>query len=367
MIYLDYAATSLKRKDVLAEIFSNIEILDGNSSSMHSVGRLANKYLEDAREKIAKAINASAKNIIFTSGASEANNTVIKNFDNEDFEIITTNIEHKSILESLEIIKSNVIYLKANEIGFISLRDLKEKITEKTKLVSITYVNNEIGSIQNVQEIGDYLENKDIHFHVDAVQALAHIDIDVKKIKCNSLSLSGHKIGALNGFGVLFINRKIKSLIYGGNQENNRRAGTTNVLSAVSMAECIEKINTDKKEQEKILKIKEYFLLLLKEKGIPFEINGSLENSVNHILNLYFPFVKSDLLLTYLDINGICASSGSACMSGSLEPSYVIKNIYGENRAEYSVRFSFGFTNTNEEIKEAINIINKMYQRKKNE
>ena len=186
------------------------------------------------------------------------------------------------------------------------------------------FVNNEIGAIEPVYEIGEFLKDKDVFFHVDCVQAYSHIDIDVEKLHCNSLSLSGHKIGGINSFGVLYCNKKINPLIKGGEQEKDRRAGTSFTMGAYSMAKSFPKACS---EREKIKELKSYFVEKLKESNFLFEINGSLENSTDHILNLYFPKVKNELLLTYLDMNGICISVGSACRAGSVEASNVIKNM----------------------------------------
>lgn len=359
MTYLDYAASSLKRKDVMQDLINKIEYYDGNPSSTHTLGRITNKYLEQARKKIADFINADAKNVYFTSGASESNNTIIKNFDSRNVQVISTKIEHKSVLESLENIKSEVILLHAGQSGRIDFEELKSKITEKTKLVCVMYVNNETGIIQPVEEIGEYLRDKEIWFHVDAVQALGHIDVDVDKIKCDSMSLSGHKLGGMNGFGVLYLKHRVKKLIHGGNQEKSQRAGTSNLLGALSMANCIQPTIS---ERDRIWNVKEYFIEELK--SIPFEVNGDQKYSTNHIVNLYFPFVKSDLLLTYLDMKDIYVSAGSACFAGTLEPSYVIENMYDKERAKRSVRFSFGFSNTKKEIDEVIKVLNEFYIRK---
>lgn len=204
------------------------------------------------------------------------------------------------------------------------------------------FVNNELGTIEPVKEIGAYLKDKDIHFHVDAVQAYGHVDIDVDEIACDSLSLSGHKVGGVNGFGILYLRNDLEPFIKGGEQEKNRRAGTSFVMGAYSMGIAFDKTI---EEREKIGKLKKYFLKELSSTGIDYEVNGSIENSSDHIINIYFPDFKSDFLLTYLDIKGICASAGSACRAGALEPSRVITNIYDEDRALHSVRFSFGFKN----------------------
>lgn len=338
MIYLDYAATSLKRKEIIEEIMDDFASFDANPDSTHALGRKAKKILEDARGKIAKSIGADPKRVIFTSGASESNNTVINAFRNS--EIISTNIEHDSILNTLE--GEKVTYLEANKEGLVSLDDLKSKISPETKLVIVMFVNNELGTIEPVKEIGAYLKERDIHFHVDAVQAYGHVDIDVDEIACDSLSLSGHKVGGVNGFGILYLRNDLETFIKGGEQEKDRRAGTSFVIGAYSMGIAFDKTI---KEREKIRKLKKYFLKELSSTGIDYEVNGSIENSSDHIINIYFPNFKSDFLLTYLDIKGICASAGSACRAGALEPSRVITNIYDEDRALHSVRFSFGFKN----------------------
>lgn len=360
MVYLDYAASSLKREDVIKNLIDNIDIYDGNPSSTHKLGRESKKYLEEARNIIAKEINANSENIYFTSGASESNNTILRNFDNEDFEIITTNIEHKSILETLNNIKSKSILLNSSENGYFDIKNLDKNINDKTKLISLIYVNNETGVIQPVDKVKEIIGEKDIWYHIDAVQALGHIDIDVKKLGCDSLSLSGHKLGGLNGFGVLYTKENINPIITGGNQERSLRAGTSNLLAALSMAYSIDKA---KNERGKIKKVKEYFIDKLK--NIPHEINGDINRSSDHIINVYFPFVKSDLLLTYLDMNDIYVSAGSACLAGTLEPSYVIENMHDAKRASHSVRFSFGFNTTYDDIDYTISKLREFYERKR--
>ncbi|MDY3006669.1 cysteine desulfurase [Anaerococcus sp. AGMB00486] len=353
MIYFDYAATSIKRNEILEYILKNKENFDGNPDSLHTYGRKAKKILEDSRRKIAKSIKADSNDIIFTSSASESNNTILSNF--KDDLIITSKIEHDSILNAVN--KDKTIYLDVDKDGFFTLDDLKEKMTSDVKLVSLMFVNNEVGSIEPVKEIGKYLKERDVFFHIDCVQAYGHIDIDVNELACNSLSLSGHKIGGINSFGILYANKSIKPLIRGGEQEKNRRAGTSFVMGAYSMAESIEKTI---KERGKIKELKTYFVEKLKESNFIFEINGSLDNSSNHILNLYFPYVKNEFLLTFLDMHGVCISVGSACRAGSIEASNVIKAMYNEDRAMHSVRFSFGFTNTKEDIDYTFEILKKV-------
>lgn len=353
MIYFDNAATAIKREEILKNILKNKQAFDGNPDSLHTKGREAKKILEDSRKEIAKSIGANPKNIIFTSGATEGNNTIINAF--RDSEIITSSIEHDSILNTVN--KDNTVLLNANKDGIIDLDKLKDVITEETKLVAIMYVNNETGAIQPVKEIGDYLRDKNIWFHVDSVQAYGHIDIDVDDINCNSLTLSGHKIGGLNGFGILYLRENIAPFIKGGEQEKDRRAGTSFVAGAYSMAESYPKVL---KERSQIKEIKNYFIESLDKAKVDYELNGNLELSSDHVLNIYFKDYKSDFLLTYLDINGICASAGSACRAGSILPSHVISNMYDKYRAEHSIRFSFGYQNTRKEVDETIAVLERL-------
>ncbi|MDU5148851.1 cysteine desulfurase family protein [uncultured Anaerococcus sp.] len=352
-IYFDYAATSIKRKEILEDIVKDADIFDGNPDSTHSYGRDAKKILEDARIKISKSIGSDPKNLIFTSGASESNNTVINHY--KEAGIISTNIEHDSIMNTLE--GKNVKYLRADKNGLVSLDDLKKLIDDETRLVMVMAVNNEIGTIEPIKEIGSYLKDKDIHFHVDAVQAYGHMDIDVGEINCDSLSLSGHKVGGINGFGILYLRNNLSPLILGGEQEKHRRAGTSFTMGAYSMAKAFEKTQ---EERSKIKELKEYFIDNLKNTGLNYQINGSLEKSSDHIINIYFADYKSDFLLTYLDMNGVCASAGSACRAGSFLPSHVISNMYDESRANHSIRFSFGYQNNKEEIDKVIEVLSNL-------
>ena len=353
MIYFDNAATAIKRKEILEYIVENKEVFDGNPDSTHAMGRQAKKILEASRVKIASSIGANPKNVIFTSGATEANNTVISSF-RED-EIITTAIEHDSILNTID--RSRAVLISAGIDGRVSLDDVKNQITDQTKLVSIMLVNNETGAIQPVKEIGEFLADKDIYFHVDAVQAFGHMDIDVDDILCDFLSLSGHKIGGINGFGTLFARKDLPSFMTGGEQEKQRRAGTSFVAGAYSMAESIGKTRN---ERNHIRELKAYFIEKLEKSKLNFAINGSVDKSSDHIINIYLPDYKSDFLLTYLDMQGICVSAGSACRAGSFLPSHVITNMYDKARAEHSVRLSFGYQNTKEEIDQTIEVLERL-------
>lgn len=354
-IYFDYAATSIKRKKILEDIIKKADLFDGNPDSSHLFGRDSKKILEGARREIAKSIGADPSQIIFTSGASESNNTVLASFS--DKKIITTNIEHDSIENTYNT--ENTILIEANEEG-ISLDSLKENITDDVKLVSIMMVNNEMGFVMPIKEIGQYLKEKDIYFHVDCVQAYGHLDIDVDDMNIDFLSLSGHKIGGINGFGILFARENIPSFIKGGVQEKYRRAGTSFVMGAYSMAKSFPYMIS---EREKILDLKKYLLEKLSESNINCEINGNAETTVDHIVNIYFKDHKSDFLLTYLDMHGIGVSAGSACRAGAVIPSKVVERIYGEERASHSLRISLGFENTREDIDRLIEVLGELNDR----
>lgn len=363
MIYLDYAATSKKREYLIKEIIENFDRFNGNPDSIHGYGREAKKILEESRDLIAKSIGASSKEIIFTSGASESNNTIIHNFANKGF-IVTTKIEHPSILEPLREWAKQVVLIDADEDGLINLEKFSNAINDDTKLVSIILANNETGAIQPISQIRKIIGDRKIWLHLDAVQAYGHIDLDVEALGCDSMSLSGHKIGGLNGFGILYLRKRVDNLIFGGNQEKTRRAGTSFLMGAYTMAKSY---NYMVDEREKIEGLKAYFIEQLNENRINYEINGNLGNQIGHILNIYFPFTKSKFLLTYLDMNGICVSAGSACTAGSLEPSHVIENMYDSQRAESSIRFSFGFENTKDEIDKVVYNLYQIQERMKNE
>lgn len=351
MIYFDYAATSLFREDIFKYIYENLEDFNGNTESTHAYGRSSKKILEESRNLIAKSLSADAKNIYFNSGASEGNNTILKMFN--DNEILTTNIEHSSVANN---IGKNSTLIPIDNSGIINIDDLKKKINDNIKIVSIQYVNNEVGTIQPVVEIGEYLKehHPDIWYHIDAVQAYGHIDIDINKIKCDSLVISTHKIGATKNFGILYCNKHFHPLIVAGDQEHSLRGGTGNIIGAFAAAKAYDKMTNERKY---ILNLKNYFLEKIKDSNINYEINGDTNHQAPHILNLYFKDYKTDFLLTYLDMHGVCVSSGSACKSGSHVPSTVVTNIYDELRARHSIRFSFGYKNTFEEIDKTIEIL----------
>lgn len=352
-IYLDYAATSLKHFDIIKDTISELENIYANPNSNHTLGKKNNTLLNNARKFIAKSINANDNEIIFTSGGTEANNMVLNHIANnyKSGEIIISNIEHPSVSEcahKLANLGFKIITLEVNKDGIISLDDLKKAITDKTILVSIMLANNETGVIQPLDKISNIVKEHNILLHSDIVQAFGKIDIDVKKLKLDFASVSAHKIGATNNFGFLYSkNNQITPLIIGGGQENGLRSGTSDVLGAVVLERCLARTLNSK---EKLKELKDYFITSLQNNQIHFEINGTINETLPNILNIYFPNIESQRLITYLDINNIFISGGSACSSGSIKGSKIITNMYSQERAVNSVRISVGYYTTKEMI-----------------
>lgn len=364
-IYLDHAATTPLHKEVLDVMIPVAEEVFGNPSSIHSYGRKARQILDEARRTMARSISADEKEIYFTSGGTEADNmafigTALENRKKGNH-IITTNQEHHAIYRSAEYLEQlgfDVTYLPIYENGLISLDDLKEALTEKTILVSVMYVNNETGVIQPIPEIGEMLQEHQAFFHTDAVQAYGLLDINVKEMHIDLLSTSAHKINGPKGIGFLYASEHVpvSSLTFGGEQERKRRAGTENVVNVKGFQKAVEIMNETRKEnREKYTILKEQFLEILKEKNVDFDTNGDPSRTISSIVNISFPGINVETMLTNLDLSGIAASSGSACTAGTVDPSHVLVAMYGKNdeRINQSIRFSFGLNNTVENIREA--------------
>ncbi|MFA1820509.1 cysteine desulfurase family protein [Virgibacillus oceani] len=374
-IYLDHAATTPVHKDVIAAMQSVYSEVFGNPSSVHSFGRQARKYLDEARMSMARSIHANEKEIIFTSGGTEADNlaltgTAIINRQKGNH-IITSSQEHHATLHTIQSLGKqgfDVTYLPVYKDGKISLNDLAKSITEDTVLVSIMFVNNETGVMQPVQEIGEMLKDHQAYFHTDAVQAYGLIDIDVKKMAIDMLSVSSHKINGPKGIGFLYASEDVKlsAIQYGGEQERKRRPGTENVAAAVGFQKAVGLAMENKTEQIALYQsYKEQFLQELKAQHIEFSINGDYHASVPSIVNISFPGANVEALLSNFDLDGIAASSGSACTAGSVEPSHVLAAMFGKNHkcTTNSIRFSFGLANTSENVKEAAVKVAKVVKR----
>lgn len=363
-IYLDNAATTPMSPAVIDLISDEMKNDFGNASSTHGFGRKARNVVESARHTIAQAINAKDQEIIFTSGGSESNNNVIFGVAELRKDIgkhlITTKIEHESVLRSMQKLESqgySVTYLDVDRDGRISLDDLKQALTPDTILVSVMAVNNEVGTVNPLKEIGEMVAETNAYFHVDAVQGLGNIDLDVQDMKIDFMSTSAHKINGPKFLGFLYERDGIRlpNLIYGGDQEMKRRAGTENVPGIAGFGLAVEEIQEVSKAelQEKYTNFQKLVLDRLDQAGIDYEVNSPLTGLVSHhVLNLRIKGASTYLLIANLDLAGFAVSGGSACTAGSLTPSHVLTAMFGPDspRISESIRVSFGRYNTAEEV-----------------
>lgn len=378
-VYADYAATTPVKPEVVEAMTNIYQTHYGNPSSIHTQGRDARRFLDEARRTVAQCLNANPNEIIFTSGATESNNTAIKGMAYANISkgkhLITTKIEHHSVLHVFEFLESQgfeVTYLNVNEEGLVDLDALKEAMRPDTTLVSIMLVNNEVGTVQQVYDIQEILSDYSALFHMDAVQAIGHLPVDVKDLQVDALSLTAHKFGGPKGVGALYVKNgtQIQYTQMGGEQETKRRAGTENVAQIVGLATAMKLAENNRDENQiYITRLKEILLVNLQERAIPFEYNGSMIESSNHIVNLYFPFVDVETLLTLLDIAGIYVSSGSACAAGSTIPSHVLSAMYGEEnpKVNHSIRISLNENVTEREIQTIVVELQKIYLKFKEE
>ena len=371
MIYLDNAGTTRVDDEVFKEMLPFLKENYANASSLYTFGQKARESVEKARETVARCIGAKPKEIIFTSGGSESDNQAIISASiigkrKGKKHIISTKFEHHAVLHTLEKLEKEgfeVTYLDVYENGIIHIDDLKKAIREDTFLITIMFANNEIGTIQPIAEIGEIAREKGIIFHTDAVQAVGHLPIDVEKMKIDMLSMSGHKFHAMKGVGALYARTGIlvSSLINGGAQERGKRAGTENVAGIVGMAKALE-IATKNLEKvskhEIVLRNK-----LIKELSkIPHSaLNGDKEKRLPNNFNMCFEGIEGESLLLLLDDEGICVSSGSACTSGSLDPSHVLLAIgRPHDVAHGSLRLTLSKYTTEEEIDKVIKVVPKV-------
>ncbi|MBU5426713.1 cysteine desulfurase NifS [Tissierella pigra] len=358
---MDNAATTPVKKEVLDEMIPYFTEKYGNPSSVYSLGSISKRAMEDSREKIAKIINSDKREMFFTGGGSEADNWAIKGIaygnKQKGNHIITTKIEHHAVLHTCDYLQKNgfdITYLDVDEYGMISLDELKEAITDRTILISIMFANNEIGTIQPIKEIGEIAKERKIYFHTDAVQAIGNIKIDVKELNIDLMSISAHKFYGPKGIGALYIKQgvKIDPLISGGGQERNRRAGTENVAAIVGMGKAIELAYEDLEEHnDRLTKLRDSLIKKI-EDNIPYvRLNGHPTKRLPGNVNICFRFIEGESLLLSLDMEKIAGSSGSACTSGSLDPSHVLLAIgLPHEIAHGSLRLSLGDFNTEEEI-----------------
>lgn len=370
-VYLDNNATTPIHPEVKSAIMDAINLY-GNPSSMHHFGQAAQRAIEESRAKIAGFIGCNTEELIFTGSGSEANNTVINSifcenmscaikncseFHKQNYHIITTEIEHPSILQTIKNYQQKgceVTYLPVYKDGIIKIEDIKKAIKPTTGMISVMFANNEIGTIQPIQEIASISKEKRIYFHTDAVQAFGKIKFNVKELGVDFLSISAHKVYAPKGIGALYVNKSSRfcPLIYGGHHERNRRAGTENTIGIIAFGKSVEIIQREIDENNsKMLRLKKKLTQGLKDKIPYITINGNQDKCLANTLNVTFEFIEGESILLYADLEGIAFSTGSACSTGSLDPSHVILALgVAHEHAHGSIRFSLGRNNTEEDI-----------------
>ena len=360
-IYLDHAATTAVKEEVLKEMLPYFSEIYGNASTVYSLGQKSKEALEGAREKCAKALGANADEIYFTASGSEADNWAIKGCarrnKSKGNHIITTAIEHHAVLHTCSALEKEgfeVTYLPVDSDGKVNPEDVKNAIKDTTILISIMFANNEIGTIEPIAEIASIAKEKGIIMHTDAVQAVGAVPIDVKALGVDMLSLSAHKFNGPKGVGALYIRKGvwIDNIIEGGAQEKRKRAGTENIAGIVGLSKALEIANAEMEEKSAYLKKMQSYIIENIEKRIPYcRLNGHRTDRLPNNINFSFDFIEGESLLLWLDINGIAASSGSACTSGSLDPSHVLLAIgLKHETAHGSLRITIGEENTYEEI-----------------
>ena len=374
-VYLDNSATTALDKEVLNAMLPYFTETFGNPSSLHAYGRNALKAVDEARDSIAKSIGAKSNEIYFTSGGSESDNWALKGVIGatkaKRKHIITSQIEHPAIMDTLDYLRAKegveVTYLPVDKDGRVSVQDLKEAVTDDTVLVSVMFANNEMGAVQPIAEIGAFCKEEGIIFHTDAVQAMDSQAIDVNALNIDLLSMSAHKFHGPKGIGALYIRSGVKldRLISGGHQERRMRAGTTDTPLIVGMARALEIAVRDREENNKrISALRDSFVKKVLAE-IPFTyLNGGMDNRLPNNANISFEYVEGESILITLDLAGIAVSSGSACSSGSLEPSHVILALgVKEELAHSSIRFSLGKDTTQEEMDYTFDVLKASVER----
>ncbi|MBC1351236.1 cysteine desulfurase [Listeria innocua] len=374
-IYLDHAATSPIHPEVIQTMLGAITNTYGNPSSIHYAGREARKALDEARQTIAKSIQAEEKEIIFTSGGTEGDNlaligTALAHKENGKH-IITSQIEHHAVLKTCEYLETQgfeVTYLPVDEHGIVSSESVQKALRPDTILVSIMYGNNEIGTIQPIAEIGAVLLDHQAVFHTDAVQAYGLLNINVTELGVDLLTTSSHKINGPRGVGFLYVKNgtRLAYQMHGGEQERKRRAGTEN-LAGICGFSAASTIMTNERElkNEEYVSFKKRMAEIWRAAGLDFEVNGLEANTLPHVFSVRFPGVSIEQLLMNLDMEGIAVSSGSACTAGTIDPSHVLVALFGENHPaiQETVRISFGLGNHLEEIETAATKVNEVVAR----
>ena len=375
--YFDHAATTAVKDEVLKQMLPYFSMNFGNPSSIYSIGRKSKKAIEDARDKVAKAINAKSNEIYFTGCGSESDNIAVKGIayanKNKGNHIITSKIEHPAILHTCKTLEKEgfeVTYLNVDSNGIVDLEQLRNSITDRTILITIMFANNEIGTIEPIEEIGRIAKEHNIFFHTDSVQAIGNIKIDVKEMNIDALSMSAHKFYGPKGVGALYVKSGVKfnKIQDGGHQEKDKRAGTENVAGIVGMGKAIElAYNNLDKYNKKLTYLRDYYVSQVEEKIPYIKVNGDRSKRLPGNSNISFRFIEGESLLLNLDMKGICASSGSACTSGSLDPSHVLLAIgLPHEIAHGSLRITFGEENTKDDVDFLVNTLVEVVERLRN-
>lgn len=374
---MDYSATTYTKPEVLQEMIPYFTENFGNPSSLYSMSDVPREAINTARQRVSKAINADKNEIFFTAGGSESDNWILKGIafanKNKGNHIITTKIEHHAILHACKFLEKNgfeVTYLPVDEYGFINLEDLKKAIKDTTILVSVMFANNEVGTIQPIKEIGEICKEKKIYFHTDAVQAVGHVNIDVKDMNIDALSMAGHKFYGPKGIGAMYLRKgiKIENLIHGGAQERGKRASTENVPGIVGIGKAIELATSEMKtESKRLSQLRDKLIKGLVEE-IPYaKVNGpSGDKRLPGNVNLSFIGIEGETLLLDLNDAGIFVSTGSACASASLDPSHVLLALgLPHEVAHGSLRLTLGAGTTEEDVDYALQVIPKVVARRR--
>lgn len=360
-VYLDNAATTQVSGDVLNEMMPYFTSVYGNSNSLHSFGREADNGVDIARDRIAKTINANSSEIYFTSGGTEANNWAIRGVayanQNRGKHIIVSSIEHHSILETCKDLQKQgfeVSYLQVDETGLVSVTELLHELRPDTILVSVMAVNNEVGTIQHIRAIGEIVKDFKAFFHTDAVQALGSVELNVQEMNIDLMTISAHKIHGPKGVGALYVKKgvPIQKIMFGGEQESNKRGGTTNVPNIVGFGKACANAKRDLKIcNKKLNEISNYFIKKVEYEIPNIKFNGNFRQKTPGIVNVSFKYVDSESVLIKLDLKGIAVSAGSACASGSIDKSHVLKAMgLDAEDLNGAVRFSFGVDVTKDDV-----------------
>ena len=373
-IYLDNAATTPMHPEVITAMTEVMTHIYGNASSVYSVGREAKTQLERARESVANCLNCLPGEVYFTGCGSEADNWAVKGYamanKAKGNHIITTKIEHHAVLHPCEYLEKNgfeVTYLPVDETGLVSLEDVKNAIRETTILISVMYANNEVGTIEPIQEIAQVAKEHGVCMHTDAVQAVGAEPINFKELGVDMLSLSAHKFNGPKGVGALLVRKGniIEPFMHGGAQERSKRAGTENLAGIVGLSKALELAVANLPEKQKKIRAMRDYLIAQIEETIPYiKFNGHREKRLANNVNFCFRYIEGESLLLMLDLNGICASSGSACTSGSLDPSHVLLALgLPQEIAHGSLRLTLSAQTTKEEIDDTVSALKEIVHR----